>query len=192
MGVLSFVWGAPAEAAVWGILLQVVRGERWNVREGLIAASETWPLFVPLLAVLHLPVELSAPPWLEWGTNIAAYQFWSGLTSEFQWFALLALMLVPWIIADRRVGLRVALRQSWEHARERPSGIMAFVLRYAAVMALWSVLARMLVAPDPSAAFAAKNLASSLLHGPVAILGTLAVGVLYLRLHRPGADEQVD
>lgn len=175
---LSFVWAAPVTAASFHILLQVARGEHWNPRRALMAASDSWPLLVPLLLVVFLPsllvlplhVQVMTPGWL------------STLTGDLPSVVHLALVLVPWIIIDRRVGLMAALRWSWAVATDRASDLMAFVLRYAAAMSV-AMLALNTAMPSIHTGLSHSiAVAQIVVQSSVVLLGTLAIGLLYHRL----------
>lgn len=190
---LTFLWAAPATAAVWAILLQVARGRRWNPREALMDASQTWPLFLPLLALLYLPVELAFRPVGVTSFPSDAEQLVNHTITEAAMVLRVALFLVPWLIIDRRVGIRVALAQTWALAAARASDLMAFVLRYAAAAAVLMVVIDLLAPWGYRGPLNALTLLRTLAWGPIAVLGTLAVGVLYLRLREetgaPAAKE---
>ncbi|MGI5819356.1 MAG: hypothetical protein ACOX9R_14800 [Armatimonadota bacterium] len=175
---LSFIWGAPATAASFCILLQVARAEHWNPRRALVAASDSWPLFVPMLLVVYLPsllfIPIDAHAVLPAGFFVLMNNAWPVLH--------LGLVLVPWIMIDRRVGLRAALAWEWTAATEHASDLMAFVLRYAAAMSALAVVVE-IVAPSHLVGLSHPvAIARAALHAPPKLLGTLAVGVLYFHL----------
>jgi len=181
IGVLTFVWSAPSSAAVWHLLLQLVRGRKVDPWLALHDAAQTWPLFVPLLLVMTLPSMVFTPSWMLWPRGDAARLI--GVASSAAGAVLpLAVMLVPWLIADGRVGLRRALTTSWSFATQRPGDIFAFVLRFtAAIAVLWTAVD--LFAPSVRhIPLSLTGLVRFLAISPLELLGTLSVGVLSLAL----------
>jgi hypothetical protein len=175
-----FIWSAPVHAAIWQMMLQVVRGDDWNPREALVVASEVWPQFVPLLLVLYLPSLLALPPLFPAEYTSDALEVYGGVLTNLATIAGMALIMVPWIVLDRRSGFRAATRRAWKLAVSKPSDVMAFVLRYAVAMALIKVAISVLL--PMRRLFDPLHFVQFQALGALELLGVLAVGGLYLRL----------
>lgn len=156
--------------------------EAGEPREALVTASETWPLFVPLLILLYLPGDLAYRPVGLTTIPSDAERLVGHTITEAAMVLQLALFLVPWVIIDRRVGMRAALAQTWAVATDRASDLMAFVLRYVAAFAVMMVVIDVLAPWGYQGPLTALSLVRTLSWGPVELLGTLAIGVLCLSL----------
>ncbi len=183
---LGFIWAAPALAAIWHIAIRVVRGRRWGPRQALLAAGRTWPLFMPFLFILYLPQDLLFIPWRS--------PFGAGLPEAYRSLLVavgavvqLAMMLVPWAIADRRIGFRRALAWAWGLATGRPLQVLAFVLRWALAMSVIALALSILAPLTYQHPISVVNCVGAVLGGALSLLGMMAIGVLYLRLREEPA-----
>lgn len=203
---LGFVLGAPYAALAWQILRQVTLGRRWDVEEATRVASNSWVPFVGFLLVAMLPTLLLitipgvlmelALSTLTQGQSIRVYTVLSALGhlpaigAQLSVPFGLALVLVPWLLADRRSGLREALPEGWRLARRRARDVLVFTLRYLMLFAVagWSI--GLIPVDRPPLDFTAGGLARGVLDPALWLLSVVVIGVLYghLKDARAGAS----
>ncbi len=192
---LSFVWFAPVEALGWQIILQVVRGQRWDLRSALSDATRNWPVFVTLLLVASLPevLFLHIPSMLASleiaGSNEALNEaaFWLVETTNHLYAATsapvhIALALAPLLIAQEGTGLRRALARSWRLAVGSARAVLVFGLRFALLFALTLTAVGLAL---PGVSYMGPSVTGTVhefLGTAVAIVQVLTVGVFYMHL----------
>ena len=99
----------------------------------------------------------------------------------------LALVIVPWLLADRGIGLREALPERWRLAHRRPRDVLIFTLRYM----LLFVAADGIIGFIPltlDSGFSPGGLVWSLLYSALWLTIVLAIGMLYEHLKSAGTE----
>ncbi len=174
---------APFATMLWHVGMQVARGERWNLRSALLGMLDTWQPICIMAVVISVPTfftfMLSIPPF--YGSPVWVH----GLGTVLK----VALVLLPWIIVDQRLGLREALREAWRLARDRAPDMLVFALRFAVMFAVPAVLLRALQPhglPSPSPTMILERLPRDLL----AVLQALVIAGMYLELRGDGRSAQ--
>ncbi len=198
---LGFVWYAPAVALLWHSLLHVLRRRRWELQTVVEGAVRDWPAMLWLLAIVTIPQLLRLA--LGVAPRVMAY----ALDQDQVWFFLqlteamptvltpiigIALALAAWLIVDRGIGVREALRQSWELARARGVDVLAFALRYSLIFAL---LGAITAAFPRSAIEHGSGLFGIGFHvatGAIVLIGVVTVGVLSLHLREAPVGAAAD
>jgi hypothetical protein len=109
-------------------------------------------------------------------------QITSDLFSPVYFMFGLGLVLAPWLLADRRIGMREALPQSWRTARERATDLLTFTLRYVVLFAAARWLTGFTRTGQWDAEPSVAGLTGRLLHSAAWLMAVLVIGVLYQHL----------
>jgi hypothetical protein len=122
----NFALLSPALAFEWGLIWQVARGERWDLRRGIRGLLQYWP---PVL-VINVTY---------WGLfyYVTAYTYWLW-PAPHQSLRLLqaAAFCLPWLVVGRGLGLRAALGGVVTIWREYWRDLLVYFARYMAIALL--------------------------------------------------------
>ncbi len=187
---LFFIFcGAVLAAFLWHIVLQVGRGQYWNLHHAATGAINNWLPIAWLTALLWVPSTLlmSLPMFLFRGTVSETMVDIVSIASNISWkiptLLQIVLVFVPWIILVEQISLMAAIKRHiqliyshwWDLIVMLPRWLLVTVPVYALISTLSAAIEPGL---EPSILWTSLGFAHSL----VEVVVLVAVVVLYQQL----------
>ncbi len=172
---LAFPASAPLLAFVWWIILRIAQRRPWGMRQAARVTAYCWGSIAGLTMLWIAPSVI--------GSGIARrlgavdYELYSlcGVAHD---LVLIALVLVPWLIVERRMRLWPALAESWRLARARGMDVLVFAIRYWLMM----VMAATVIYTVAHIPALVRTPVQPMLEGIAQALGVLTMAAAYLAL----------
>lgn len=119
---------AVLAAFLWHIVLQIGKGEYWNLHEAIGGTANSWLPVAWLTLLLYLPyaimpLTMFLPPW-PWLIDI-----WMKASALIMVLPI-ALLFVPWIILAEEASLLPAMRRNFQLIGRRWCDMLVFLPRY--------------------------------------------------------------
>jgi len=177
-------------ALLWHIIVQIGRGQYWNLRRAVIGAIHNWLAIAWLLLLIWLPLVIYSAVWavvLPAGTAISS-SWATTLVDTMKYIPTLlqiVLVFVPWIILAEQTSLIAALKRHlqliythwWDLVVMLPRWLLVTVPVYALISTLSAAIEPR---PQPSILWTSLGFAHSL----VEVVVLVAVVVLYQQLSK--------
>jgi hypothetical protein len=166
---------APLDAVALWIVLRIAQHRPWGMRQAARTTAYCWGSVAGLMLLLGVAsIVYGSAGWLEmWGLGLIKDICYSGYQ-----LTQVALVLVPWLIVDRRMRLWPAVAESWRLARARSMDVLVFAIRYGLVMMSAAVVIKT-VTCTPTIVY---MLARPPLESFVQLMGVLTIAAAYLAL----------
>jgi hypothetical protein len=178
---LFFFFATAALAAfLWHVVLQIGKGEYWNLHEAIGGTANSWLPIAWLTVLLHLPITLGPlamflPPWY-WLIDVCMK------ASALIMVLPIALLFVPWIILAEGTNLLPAIKRNFQLIGKYWQDLLVFLPRYLLIVIPVYAVLDALAWPTirNSAILTSLSFARSLVE--IALL--VATVVLYLELRK--------
>ena len=172
----------PLDALLYGLVLRIVGGRPWGMRQATRVTAYCWGSIVGLLVVWYA---IRSTPYLVGAYRLRPNAVAGDVLTSAYGLALVALALAPWLIVDRRMRLWPALSESWRLVRARAVDVLVFAVRFWLVMTLAATLLSM-ASETGVVPYMLNYLLGRTVLGMLRVL-MLAGGYLALQRSRPAA-----